>query len=269
MTDDSAGGAASVVRRREGCDGDAESAASPRYVIRKLQSAAEVTDRVGEIIEQTAPDVYHFIYGDVPAAKLTALARADGNCFSWHNLWAAYETDARTGALGDVVGIVVAYEPSRVEMNGYFGTLVAHFGVLRAVQYALHYNLLYALPSGGARLACEDAAERTFLVQEVAVAARVRGRRIATRLLNAVEQHARRCCRATAPAPRYCLTLEVAEENRTARRLYEHLGFRCADPAPRYHTPFPCLPGAVRWSRMVKDCTEPPFADPDCLDPAE
>lgn len=266
MSDAGGGGADSVVQRREG-GGDGP--ASPRFVIRKLQSAAEVTDRVGEIIEQTAPDVYHFIYGDVPASKLTALARADGNCFSWHNLWAAYETDARTGALGDVVGVVVAYEPSKVEMNGYFGTLVAHFGVLRAVQYALRYSLLYALPGGDTRLACEDAAERTFLVQEVAVDARVRGRRIATRLLNAVEQHARRCCRRTAPAPRYCLTLEVAEENRTARRLYEHLGFRAADRAPRYHTPFPCLPGAVRWSRMVKDCTDPPFADPDCLDPAD
>ena len=238
-------------------------------MVRKLRSAAEVPERVGELISQTAPDIYRFIYGDAAAEALTALAREPGNCFSWTNLWVAYECDAQATDQGAAVGVLVGYEPSQLEMGGYVASMARNFGLWRTLRCALCYNMLYALAGTGARLPCEERAAHSFLVQELAVDERVRGRGIATRLVNALERHAARVCEASGPGARYCLTLEVAEENHNAQRLYEHLGFERAERAPRYHTPFPCLPGAVRWWRMVKDCTEPPFPDPDCFDESD
>jgi len=187
------------------------------------------------------------------------MAREKGNCFSYDHLWVAYEEREHPGNLGAPVGVLVAYEPNTLDMSGYFATLSGRFGVLYALRCGLCYNILYALAGHDAQLPCEARVERSFLVQELAVDERVRGHGIATRLINALEIHARQRC------SRYCLTLEVEEGNETARRLYEHLGFQAVSAEPRYYT-CPCLLGAARWSRMVKECTQAPSPDKDYLD---
>jgi len=230
-----------------------------RYVIKKLRSASEVPECLGEIIVQTAPEVYSFIYGDDPAKALTTMTRESGNCFSWENLWLAYEVN-HEGELGEVVGALVAYEPRELDMSGWFPTLVRRYGFGYALRCFVRYNVLYALAGHDTHLPFEQCIERSFHLQELAVVERVRGRGIATRLINALEIHAQRCC--SAKGLRYCLSLQVEEDNENARRLYEHLGFQSADREPHYYT-CPCLYGAARWSRMVKDCSQPPRPDPD------
>ena len=207
-----------------------------RTIICQLQEQ-DISDRIGNIISETAPDDYIWVFGSrqKAAAAITALSRLDNNVYSKRFIYTCVEindddnddddgnnaaaTKHRQAARQKrtVLGAMVGYTQSeRVDSYwDYVRALGLWCGTL------VFLRLLFVLATNEwpsqRRLGYDH-----FYIQDIAVHPDARGRGVGSKIINFAKarfmHHPEKGVRS--------LTLDVAHDNGSARRLYERLGFR-------------------------------------------
>lgn len=214
-------------------------------IVCKLQDQ-DITDRIGRIVTETAPDDYIWIFGSLEKAAtgIQALAHLNNNHFSKRFITTCVEvedgtddkqlatqsatttTTTTTSSVPEVnkdekpsrtvLGVMVGYQQSE-EVDSFWDYKAA---------FGWWYGLLVFLKIMFVTLTAEWPHQRRrrydhFYIQDIAVHPEARGRGVGSKIINFTKMrylhHPELGVRS--------LTLDVAHYNTSARRLYERLGF--------------------------------------------
>ena len=202
-----------------------------RTIVCQLQEQ-DISDRIGNIISETSPDDYVWVFGSrkKAAAAITALSKLNNNAFSKRFIYTCVEINEDAASDEDeeakcsptrrekrtVLGAMVGYTQSEY-VNSYWDYLLA---------LGLWYGTVVFLRLAFILLTNEWPSQRRlrynhFYIQDIAVHPDARGRGVGSKIINFVKarylHHEKGVC---------SITLDVAHDNGNARRLYERLGFR-------------------------------------------
>lgn len=215
-------------------------------IVCKLQDQ-DITDRIGRIVTETAPEDYIWIFGSLEKAAtgIQALARLNNNHFSKRFITTCVEVDDGTDdkqlaaqsatsttttttttsveevnkgkkPSRTVLGVMVGYQQSE-EVDSFWDYKEA---------FGWWYGLVVFLKIVFVTLFGEWPHQRRraydhFYIQDIAVHPEARGRGVGSKIINFTKMwylhHPELGVRS--------LTLDVAHYNTNARRLYERLGF--------------------------------------------
>ena len=210
-------------------------------IVCKLQDQ-DITDRIGRIITETAPEDYIWIFGSLEKAAtgIQALAHLNNNHFSKRFITTCVEVDDGTDdkqlatqsatttttsvpevtkdekPSRTVLGVMVGYQQSE-EVDSFWDYKMA---------FGWWYGFVVFLKIWLVTLFAEWPHQRHrpydhFYIQDIAVHPEARGRGVGSKIINFTKM---RYLHRPELGVR-SLTLDVAHYNTNARRLYERLGF--------------------------------------------